>query len=1198
MNFYKPKNLDPIKKATEKLKKTIETIYGEEYTESSEQEQQENPAPDQTPPGPAPELDFGNKVSDMAKTDYSSKSGVAGVAGKENLLPVTEEELLVDKDTATPFFSITDVIDDPVGSGYLPQPFNAILCNDGTLVDSNTNPGVWYNLSNLLTNPKEGAESYLNSATNEKKFNSGFPTNDFTRILAGCIWTSYNSKNTNDNMGVKFSLVKKTIPQSEVEKNLISINKVKNAKFDGIENIKLTKDFDKLYSTHLATQNSLFKNIRHISATGQNWIKPEGEEISINNIDPFDNEDKNTGVREKIIITTPERSFNQNELLDSDKQILENLRNYIKPTSLATATIPKVFYDYVCTYDTPKFTSFLDSTFSKNPNKNLTVETESVYQYYEPTYETYIADPEVSLNSLPDYNIGAMYKNWSPSAKEIMLNIEANESTVNSAEFDDYYNYVNLNGYIDPSSIQGMVLQSFENGPIKYGSQNYLREWTKGISTFNLKTLPIFNRADDLIFPARSAIVDTLDKEGGAGHYPMYNHIKIKLPNEQVTDIADPERFRLGALTGFLRVGKAAVTPLDHAYLTRILKHNEAAKFDDEKIAYPNIQTQNMVLTKKSYWEDYESNKWWVASPEKAENGTGYNFSVNSSEQNSLQFLEFVTNLMRYDYRMFGYNPGKEEDKTYLSLLKSNNLNTEPALQVIDNTNNQFPLANIFTGLIPNLQKTRTYSEVLSGKLAPSQTVGFRILKYKTDADGNKTGSPVSTYFISNTNGVEDLEDQVFEFFDTRVKYDEKYVYDINALHFIIGTKYIYREVKPVQKRATNFKGPIGAMGNLGLPEMNNYAIEATVDSFPHIKIAEVPYETGINMRVLDKPPLSPEVEPVPYKNVDNRLLWLLRPQLGEVEEVPVLILPGDEEFFRKQYESQYGGVVEGAGMQDFTGIDAVYKGDEIAKQEQQDLGYGTIGVDPITFRGDDLTNRYQLFRLSTPPTTHQDFANAELITEITSDHSTSTSFRDNVKPNQKYYYIFRAIDVHGNLSNPTPIYEVELINDSGTVYVVTKIYEFPKPEKISSKEMKRFISIEPALGQRVFNGALSGISTPFDSDSGEWVTTEGKSKQIKLGVEKESIFGGNKRIKVRLTSKRTNRKLDFNIDFSVKNTETEESKNPDKWSTKPQVGIVSQDGKSEVIYNVCPDGYTFNSTTGECEPNITTKPPGEDECS
>ena len=50
--------------------------------------------------------------------------------------------------------------------------------------------------------------------------------------------------------------------------------------------------------------------------------------------------------------------------------------------------------------------------------------------------------------------------------------------------------------------------------------------------------------------------------------------------------------------------------------------------------------------------------------------------------------------------------------------------------------------------------------------------------------------------------------------------------------------------------------------------------------------------------------------------------------------------------------------------------------------------------------------------------------------------------FEESVLPNTKYYYTFRSVDVHGHMSNPTPIYQVELIDADGAIYPLVNIYE------------------------------------------------------------------------------------------------------------------------------------------------------------
>mgnify|MGYP003110379686 CR=1 FL=1 len=1157
MTFYKP-NFKKITDAFKDIKESVTQFLPEE-------EQEESNIPDTkvnksevvvgniTPPqDPGPKkppigtVDLGKKISDLTKTDYETKSGMptsTGVGGKQIDLPIPEEQLIVSKEDTVPMFIDTEIAD--FLSKLKPVEYEALLCNDGTLTNNDTEPQAWDQAYNILIKPV-GLASYLNAITSQYVNEGAYQTSDLARLLAGATWTTYSSLNQKDVSGVKFGFLRNQIQKqsgtdSTVKQSFLQIKKDTNATWpeheDPFQAAPLYADnFGQAYESTQGFNTPLFSRIKSLSlAPGLATDTIEGDDVSYfaaTNSSAKKNS-PNTGVRERIIMRTPMRASGLSGMLESDKNVLTTLRQIVTPTiqqfgaNNPIITDIKTFYDYVCKYETPKSQDF--SNLKPTPGRDLYVDSESVYKYYEQTYEEFIKSETVSENTLPDYNINTMHDKWSPLQQLLVGNFQEFESLVNNSDFDDYYNYATLEGIIDPLSILNQAAALSD----KFKSQNYFREWTKGAQFVgdNFQNFPVFNKADDLIFPAKSAIIDTIEKDPFGGQYPMHNRITLKMPPPSYLKRknAITEEFDLRALMGGLP-DKFAGPPLDHAYLTRILKHIESANSGDETIAYPPIKASaGVFITKdKGYWEDYVTDKWWLATPERTTE-KNYSFSVSSLNQPSLQFLEFLTNLARYENKLYGYAPGKEEDKTYLSLLKSNNRNAEESLQVIENKNNENYLRATLKSLNKVFQCTRTFSEILEGKLAPSQIIGFRIKKYKADALGTKAAKPISTFFISNTNNQEDIKDRIFDFFDTRVKYGERYVYDINALHFVVGTKYMYKSVTEPRLLATKNK--------------SFYEMQAIVDSFPHVKIVEVPYETDIPLLVMDKPPLAPEVEPVPFKNVDNKLLWLLRPQLGDAEEIPIILLDSDQDMLRKQYQAQYGGIL-GQGLEEIPGGLGGDLAKALALALQKEAGFAEPGISTLKYRGDDLTKRYQVFRLSTPPKSYSDFSNAELIREVGSDFSTSTSFKDDLKPNQKYYYIFRSIDVHNNLSNPTPIYEVELINDSGTVYIETKIYEFPKPDKVSSKPVKRFISIEPAFAQRILNEDSSGI---LGADQDTYITT-GKSKDLKLGVLDQSVFGGNKRIKVRLTSKQTNRKIDFNVDFAVKNTVTEESKNPDKW--------------------------------------------------
>ena len=70
--------------------------------------------------------------------------------------------------------------------------------------------------------------------------------------------------------------------------------------------------------------------------------------------------------------------------------------------------------------------------------------------------------------------------------------------------------------------------------------------------------------------------------------------------------------------------------------------------------------------------------------------------------------------------------------------------------------------------------------------------------------------------------------------------------------------------------------------------------------------------------------------------------------------------------------------------------------------------------------------------------------------------------FEDNIIPHQKYYYLFRALSYHNTPSNPTVIYEIELIQDSDETKVLVSLFEFKSDTNYEyNKKMKRIMNVQ-----------------------------------------------------------------------------------------------------------------------------------------
>ena len=168
--------------------------------------------------------------------------------------------------------------------------------------------------------------------------------------------------------------------------------------------------------------------------------------------------------------------------------------------------------------------------------------------------------------------------------------------------------------------------------------------------------------------------------------------------------------------------------------------------------------------------------------------------------------------------------------------------------------------SEIFQSKLQSLikQNFRTYEEMIGGKLAYSETVLYRIAKFE---DNDK--EPIQNVFIPNVSELD-----IYEYIDTQVKYNKHYRYIIYAYQFVLGNKYWYSNVDT---------------------ESFDHHSTFRINQEPSLRLVEVPYYT-FNGRVLDSPPISPDVNFVAYKGVDNKMLILFNNNSLEQTIQPILI--------------------------------------------------------------------------------------------------------------------------------------------------------------------------------------------------------------------------------------------------------------------------------------------------------------------
>ena len=192
----------------------------------------------------------------------------------------------------------------------------------------------------------------------------------------------------------------------------------------------------------------------------------------------------------------------------------------------------------------------------------------------------------------------------------------------------------------------------------------------------------------------------------------------------------------------------------------------------------------------------------------------------------------------------------------------------------------------------------------------------------------------------------------------------------------------------------------------------------------------------------------------------------------------------------------------------------------------------------PVVFKNEGDVIQYYVYRLEKPPKSYNSFMGKWIAILPAKDRST---FIDDIEPNKKYYYTFAVQDNRWNLSNPTSVYEVEMVENSGATYPIIKVVNFDelqkgvvKNEKHIQKEFKKYLYIKPAIQQLYFNEDKSIFTEEFPG-------LPGSKKRISsaydttpvLGLSEQSAM--NQTFKFRITSKKTGKKIDFNVTFKEK---------------------------------------------------------------
>ena len=318
-------------------------------------------------------------------------------------------------------------------------------------------------------------------------------------------------------------------------------------------------------------------------------------------------------------------------------------------------------------------------------------------------------------------------------------------------------------------------------------------------------------------------------------------------------------------------------------------------------------------------------------------------------------------------------------------------------------------------------------------------------------------------------------------FIDSQVNFGVEYTYVINSYSLVGNLEYSYNGFA---NTAFDFLSPI----------------ESEITETKSLKLVKNEIFTK-NVVVYDNPPLAPDAQvfPVINQSSNNLIQLFLNAPIGQNYEVPIFI----------------NGILDKALLQK-----------SITSQE-------VLDGQQMLFSTDDPPYGFFVHRKQIVPTSYEDFSNSTTTLVLADTNSYSKNVIDSLQFNTKYYYCFRTLDIHRQISNPSPVYEIEIVEDKGNFYPVVRPFQLQqKTDSFNSVTFKKYLHITPSPTQISINTEQSGLvgsSTAFD-------------KNIVLGPNENSLWG--KKFKIRLKSKTSGKIVDFNLTFEQNHIVTEDEKN------------------------------------------------------
>ena len=402
---------------------------------------------------------------------------------------------------------------------------------------------------------------------------------------------------------------------------------------------------------------------------------------------------------------------------------------------------------------------------------------------------------------------------------------------------------------------------------------------------------------------------------------------------------------------------------------------------------------------------------------------------------------------------------------------------------------------------------TLSYSNLLQSDYRStychSETFMYKLRKFTTTTAGENPNL-VGEFYFPNTQ-----LSKIIEYVDTQVKYEQTYQYELVGYEIVFGSEFRFRTVAYQPDINRRLAVPPTAQ-NIG-PVFYRFNVE----TLPDIKVIEYPifskewneqnilgddFGGGVSYpitRILDRPPIPPNVFISPYKDNYRQILMNFQSMSDDVVQKYIFLSEEEQEKFHNISKTQKrltNFALEAGHVR--------FKNESVEEIKEIQI-FRTQNMEPSFDLEQSLYNNFK----------------DRLYKTLPSDQG--LDIVDTLIPNQKYYYMFRTVDRHDQVSNPSEIYEVLLSYSEGVFIPKIKLFN---PEEnlvtnsVPSKRMARFIEIK--------SSDIQSLTYNERDQSGQLLRSR------KGLIEDQDNRLTESKFLVRLVSRDTGRKINIVVDF------------------------------------------------------------------